>query len=274
MTTALIHPPTSAPARARRLHGVILRDLYHLRRNPPLVFEVAFWPTFELITWGCVSLFLQAHRVPAILAGLLGAVLLWQVLARLQGDLVRSFLEELWSRNMLNIHVTPLSTGEFLAGLVASALLRMLTGLAVLATMAYGLYGFGLFSLGPALVPYMAILIVMGWSVAVLAMALVTRFGQSAQTFAFLLAFVFQPFAAVFYPLAVLPGPVQAIAHAVPASYVFEGMRAALAGRPAAPGGLVIAGVLDLVYAAAAVWCLHRSLRYARATGRLARMGH
>jgi ABC-2 type transport system permease protein len=273
MTDIGLHRPDSATARYSRVRGVLLRDLYTLRRNPPQIVEVIFWPTLELITWGCVSLFLQAHHVPALIAGLLGAVLLWQITARPQGDLARSFLEDVWSRNLLNVYVTPVATGEYLAGMILSGAIRLLAGISLLATLAFVLFGFGVFTLGPALVPYMVLLIVMAWSLGTFAIAMVVRFGQSAQAFAWLLAFVFQPFSAVFYPLRVLPGPVQAVAHLVPASYVFENMRAVLAGGSPSWSGLSTAALLDAAYAAGALVCLHRSLQHARMTGRLSRFG-
>ncbi|HEU4426100.1 MAG TPA: hypothetical protein VFR67_26485, partial [Pilimelia sp.] len=183
-----LHRPDSAAGRCSRVYGVLLRDLYTLRRNPPQIVEIVFWPTLELVTWGCVTLFLRAHDVPAVVAGLLGAVLLWQLACRPQGDLARSFLEEVWSRNLLNVYVTPVATGEHLAGMVLSGVIRVLAGVAMLAGMAFVLFEFGVFTLGTALVPYMALLIVMAWSLGTFAIAMVVRFGQSAQAFAWLLA--------------------------------------------------------------------------------------
>jgi ABC-2 type transport system permease protein len=42
---------------------------------------------------------------------------------------------------------------------------------------------------------------------------------------AFMLAFVFAPFCAVFYPVQILPFWAQKIAWALPPTYIFEGMR-------------------------------------------------
>lgn len=71
--------------------------------------------------------------------------------------------------------------------------------------------------------------------------------------------------------MSVLPAAVQAIAHAVPASYIFEDMRGVLAGAPPSGTRLVIAAILDVAYLAAAMAFLYRGLRHARVTGRLSR---
>jgi len=269
--TSVLLPPNSLAARRRRVLGVVFRDFVALRRNPPRMVEVVFWPTIEVVQWGLVSLFLQSHRVPTAMALLLGAVLLWQVLQRSQAELSLAFLEDVWSRNLLNVFVTPLSTSEYLTGLLVVGTLKTATSTALMATLAFALYGFGLVSIGPALVPFMAVLMVMAWALGIVAMATVIRFGASVQTIAWMLSFVFLPFAAVFYPLSVLPGPVQAVSHAVPASYVFEGMRAVLTGGSPSWSGLAVAAVLDVVYVAVALFYLGYALRQARQHGRLSR---
>jgi ABC-2 type transport system permease protein len=176
-----------------------------------------------------------------------------------------------WARNLVNLYVSPLSTAEHLTGMVLCGLARVMASTAVLAVLSWVLYGFGVFTLGPALLPYVATLLAMAWALGVFAIGLVVRFGGSAQAFAWLLAFAVQPFAAVFYPVSVLPGAVQAMAQAVPASYIFEDMRSVLAGAHPSGGRLALAALLDVVYLSLAMAFLHRALRQARVSGRLSR---
>lgn len=260
-------------ARRRRIASVVRRDFFALRRDPPRMVDMAFWPTAELVLWGLVSMYMQQNRVHIAVAMLLGAVLLWQVMHRAQGELAFGFLFDVWSRNLLNVFVSPLSTLEYVGGLVLASVVKVAATIGVMSALAFVFYGFGIFTIGPGLLPFMAVLMVMGWALGVVGIACVIRFGQSAQIVAFILAFVFQPFAAVFYPLSVLPGPAQAIAALVPASHVFEGMRAVLAGDSISWGGLAAAALLDLVYVAVALAFLLYSLRYARLKGKLSRFG-
>jgi ABC-2 type transport system permease protein len=108
---------------------------------------------------------------------------------------------------------------------------------------------------------------------AIVTIGIILRFGQSAEIVAWAMAFAFQPFAAVFYPVAILPAAMRAVARVVPASYVFEGMRAVLAGHGVAWGQLGVAAALDALYAAGAVWFFARMLARVRAGGGLARFG-
>ena len=270
---ALTLEPASAAARRRRVLAVVLRDYYVLRRSVPRMFEIVYWPTVELLIWGYLSVFLQARRVPAVVAVLLGGVLLWQVLFRSQSEVSMAFLEDIWSRNLLNVFVSPLTAGEYLTGVVTFGALKLVVNVALMGSIALLLYGFGLFTIGPSLVPFMALLLLMGWALAIVTIGVILRFGQSAEVIAWAMAFAFQPFAAVFYPVSVLPVAMQWIARLVPASYVFEGMRAVLAGRPLPWRSLLGAAVLDLLYVVGALLFFSRMLVKVRANGGLSRFG-
>ena len=266
-------PPASPAARRRRVLAVVLRDFYVLRRSFPRMLEIFYWPTVELLIWGYLSVFLQARRVPAVIAVLLGGVLLWQVLFRSQSEVSLAFLEDIWSRNLLNVFVAPLTAAEYLTGVVAFGALKLVVNVALMASVALLLYGFGLFSLGLSLVPFMALLLLMGWALAIVTIGVILRFGQSAEVIAWAMAFAFQPFAAVFYPVSVLPLAMQWIARLVPASYVFEGMRAVLGGHALPWRTLGAAALLDLVYIVGSLAFFRRMLTKVRANGGLSRFG-
>lgn len=257
----------------RRIGAVVLRDYYVLRRSLPRLLEIVYWPLVEVLIWGYLSLFLQANRLPAVVAALLGGLLLWQVLYRSQETVTIAFMEDIWSRNLLNVFTSPLATGEYLAGVIVFGLLKLIAGTAVMALLAFLLYGFGLLRIGPELIPFVFLLLVMGWSLAIITIGIILRFGQSAEIVAWAMAFAFQPFSAVFYPVDVLPVGMQVVAHLVPASYLFEGMRAVLAGHGVIWGNLAAAAGLDVLYAAGAIWFMARMLAYVRASGGLSRFG-
>jgi ABC-2 type transport system permease protein len=88
-----------------------------------------------------------------------------------------------------------------------------------------------LFSLEFTLVPFFANLLVFGWSLGVVATALIMRWGQAAESLAWAVPFLIQPLCAAFYPVSVLPKWFQPVSLSLPCTHVFEGMRAVLAGR-------------------------------------------
>jgi ABC-2 type transport system permease protein len=79
------------------------------------------------------------------------------------------------------------------------------------------------------------------------------------------------PFAGVFYPLSTLPHWMQYICRALPPSYVFENVRAIVAGRPASMPALTIGISLAVIDVVVACWIFARVYRYSVQTGLIAR---
>jgi len=115
----------------QRIYAMILRHLYILRGSWPRLLDLAYWPTVQMIMWGFMSQFLAAQTsyIAQAFGVLLSAVLLWDVLFRGQLAVSISFFEEMWSRNLGHLFVTPLRPGEFAASLLAISLLRTLLGI-------------------------------------------------------------------------------------------------------------------------------------------------
>ena len=75
----------------------------------------------------------------------------------------------------------------------------------------------------------------------------------------------------VFYPLSTLPGWMHAIAYALAPSYVFEGMRAIVAGEAYPAAYLALSAGLAAFYIVLAGFFFTRVYRHAVRTGLLAR---
>ncbi|HYF08677.1 MAG TPA: ABC transporter permease, partial [Acetobacteraceae bacterium] len=214
------------------------------------------------------------NNVASAAAGvLLGAVLLWEVALRGQMGFAISFLEEVWSRNLGHIFVSPLRPGEFVAALMAMSVLRTLVAVVPAMVLAWIFYGFGILQMGPVIVAFFALLLAMGWAVALLVTSLILRHGAGAEALAWGVLFGVTPFAAVFYPVSILPGAVQWIAFVVPASHVFEDMRAVLLEGRIAWDQLAWAAVLNAAWLALGAWVFLREFQAARVRGALLNVG-
>ena len=83
---------------------------------------------------------------------LLAAVLLWDVLFRGQISFSITFLEEMWSRNLGHLFVSPIRSWEMATGIVVVALLRTLLGLIPVSLMTWAFFGYSIYSLGLPLI--------------------------------------------------------------------------------------------------------------------------
>ena len=79
---------------------------------------------------------------------ILSAVVLWDVLFRGQLGLTMSFLEEIWSRNLTNLFISPIKEFEIVIGLVLISFLRTIIGLTPAVLIANYFFDFHLFDLG------------------------------------------------------------------------------------------------------------------------------
>lgn len=258
-----------------RILAYTLRHLYLYRRSLPRLMEVFYWPLLDLLLWGFVGVYLAGYResLPNFVTFFLGALILWDILFRSQQGISVSFLEDVWSRNLLNIFVSPLSPGEYMASLLVMSIVKLILASSVMATLAFFLYSFNIFTVGFTLIPLAANLIVMGWSIGIVTTALILRFGQEAEVLAWGIALLFQPVSAVFYPVAVLPGPLRVIAMYIPASHVFEGMRKAISSGRFPTEDLIAASALNAVYIAASIIFFAWNFRVVKRKGLLAKIG-
>ena len=221
--------PASATA-SRRIGAMVLRHAYLLRTSWPRIFELMYWPTIQMILWGFITRFLLTNSsyIAQAAGVLVSAVLLWDVLFRGQLGFSLSFLEEVWSRNLGNLSVSPLRPSEFLLSLMAMSLLRTLIGTLPAAGLAIVFYEANIFELGLPLVGFFSILLMFGWAIGMMVCALILRVGQGAENVAWLAIFLIAPISAIYYPVSVLPDWLQIVAWALPSAPVFEGMRAVL----------------------------------------------
>ncbi len=216
----------------RRIWALILRNLYLYKRSFPRLIEVFYWPIIDLLMWGFIMIFLSRSEFVGIQAAtvnilsfFIGAFILWSVFMRSSLGVSIAYLEDQWSRNLLNLFVSPLSELEFIASILISGLLKVILALTVASLAAWALYHFNIFGLGLALIPFAANLLVFGWIVGLIASSLIMRFGHGIEVIAWGLTFLIYPFSAVFYPVSVFPPLVRKIVFFNPLTHVFEGMR-------------------------------------------------
>jgi ABC-2 type transport system permease protein len=256
-----------------RVAAIVLRQVYLLRGSPVRLLPMVAWVAIDIVLWGFISRYLDRVTGPHVsfTASLLGAVLLWDFLSRVMQGTTTAFFEDVWSRNFLNIFATPLRISEYLTGLVATGVGTSLLGLTSMLVLATGAFGLSFLSYGVALVPFLLVLFVTGIALGIFGTAIVLRFGPASEWLIWPIPSLLSPFAGVFYPLATLPVWMQAIGHALAPSYVFEGMRAILAGQPAPWGSLGLGLGLAVVYLILACMAFASVHRHAMRTGLIAR---
>jgi len=264
-----------------RVAAMVTRYSYLLRSSWPRLLDLLYWPTVQLVTWGFIQRFVGSAAAAggntgrlAVGAGtLIGAVMLWDVLFRGQLGFSLSFLEEMHSRNVGNLFMSPLRPLEFVASLIVMSLIRLAIGVVPVTGLAVWFFGFNLWTLGLALGAFFTNLVLTSWSIGLLVSGFLLRYGLGAEELAWSFMFLLLPLCCVYYPVGVLPAWLQAVSWALPPTYVFEGLRAALNDHVFRADlmwhALLINAVLFAASTAAFLWFVRQS----RVAGTLLQMG-
>lgn len=267
-------PEGAAGLSGGRILGLLLRQVYLYRRSLIRSLEIVYWPVMDLLVWGFLSLYVARLRGGGAqaIAFLLGGMILWDIFYRAQQAISISFLEDIWTRNLVNVFVTPVSTAEFIAAMLLLGVMKVIVTGLLLSALALALYTFNLFQFGLPLIPFVLNLLLSAWGIGLITTAMILRFGQGAETLAWAIPFLFQPFSAVFYPVTVLPAFLRPAAWALPTTHAFEGMRAVLSGSavPWNLAGWALAENVVLLALSAVVFA--RVMHIARDRGLLLRL--
>jgi ABC-2 type transport system permease protein len=259
----------------RRVAAMVLRYWYLLRSSWPRIVDLIYWPAVQMVMWGFLQLYLVDKTSLAAQAGgaFIGAVLLWDILFRGQIGFSISFLEEMWSRNLGNLMMTPLRPFELIAALMAMSIVRVLIGLVPVTILAMLFFGFNFWALGLAVPAFFGNLILTSWSIGLVSAGMVLKKGLGAEGLAWSMTFILLPLCCVYYPVAVLPEWLQWIALSLPPTHVFEGLRALVLERRFDAVDMLTALALNFVYLFAASAAFGLLLRSARVNGALMQTG-
>jgi ABC-2 type transport system permease protein len=273
--TGLAHAHTGFTPSLRRVYALVLRHTYLLRSSGPRILELVYWPTVQMVLWGFITMFLVSHSswIAQASGVLLSGVLLWDVLFRSQLGVSLVFMEEMWSRNLGHLFVSPLRPFELGCALLTMSLIRTLIGVGGAALIAIPLFHYSIFSLGLPLLAFFINLIIMGWSIGLLVSGFVLRYGLGAESMAWIAIFAVQPVSGVYYPIDTLPVWLQYVAAGLPSSHVFEGMRAVLFDHVFRVDLLLHAALLNVVYLAAGFASFLAFFKIARVRGQLLHVG-
>ncbi len=216
-----------------RIYAVFLRQVYLIRGNPTRLASVFLWLLIDVIQWGFVRKYLITFgdETFGFVTVILGAIIFFEFTARIQQGVMTSFLEDVWSQNFINYFASPLKLSEYLSGLVLTSIATGLLGFGAMVLLAGFAFGYDVLKVGLLTIPFMGILFLFGAAMGIFVSGVIFRFGPTAEWLGWPIPFLLSVFVGVYYPISTLPEFFQYIARLIPASYVFESMRALLAGN-------------------------------------------
>lgn len=256
----------------KHIRGILYQEWHITRRSLEVIIDIPFFSFIGVLLFGYVSQAFLGTLESEIGKHLIMGSLLWEVLRISQYSMTVSSFWNLWSRNLSNMFISPLTLNEFLLAQMASSIIKAAGVMLFLIPLATALFHFNLFSLSiGALTVIFVNILLFAWSVGLILLGCVFRFGMRVQALGWGLIFIFQPLCGVFYPMSIIPEPLHSLAFIFPLTYIFEGARATLATGSMAWEWQLPAFILSAAYFILSIILFRHLLHRAQDTGQFAR---
>lgn len=255
-----------------RIKAILLQELYITRGSLEVIVDLFYTSLITVVVFGLVSGFLTGVMNPNTGSYLILGMLLWDVIRVTQYSITVGGLWNIWSHNLSNMFVAPLSLVEYVAAQMLSGLLKMLMIFAMISGMAAVWFHFQIWRVGAInLALFLVNLTIFAWALGFVLLGVVFLMGTRIQALAWGAVFLFQPLTAAFFPLQVLPPAVRTVAYGIPPTWVFEGARRALANPSVDWTGAGIAFGENIVYLGAGILAFYLMWMRSRENGQFAR---
>jgi len=256
----------------KRILGVLRQELYITLRSIETINDIFVFAIIQLVLFGALSLFFIGTKNVTGARYLLIGMLLWEIIRIIQYSISVGCLWNIWSRNLSNMFIAPLTPQEYLTGFTLSGIVKAVIVFVSTSFVARFIFGFDIFQLGIVNLFVGGInLAFFAFSLGIIIMGLIFRFGTRIQAFAWSIVPILQPLTGAFYPVHVLPYPLQLFAAILPSTYVYEAARSNLTDPTMQWRLQSISFGENIIYVAIAIWTFHVLFKASKTTGQFAR---
>lgn len=256
-----------------RIKAVLLQEYYITKNSLEIIIDLFFFSIMTVTVFGFVSLFLSGSVNSTSAHYLLLGILLWEIIRISQYSISVGALWNIWSRNLSNMFITPLSLKEFMVAYMLSATVKTSLTFIFISLIATVIFDFNIFSIGIVnLLLSFVNLAIFSWTTGIIILGLIFKFGTRIQALAWGLIFLFQPLTAAFFPVRILPDFLKVVAYCLPPTYVFEAARNALTNPSVNWNFAGISFLQNIIYFIISLWFFNIMFKKSKDSGQFARM--
>jgi len=205
-----------------RISAFAYRNYIFAIRNFFAMTEVFFWPIIGIISIGLMSGFLKLQE--GYINFLISGAVISGVLQVSQLDVAYGFLYDVWSKSLKQTYVAPVRNYDFIIGSWLVGAVRGVLAFIMLALLAGLIFNFRLPELR-FLIPSMAGIYLNAMIIGMVVILSILLFGSRIDIIAWMLSVLMMLICGIYYPVTYLPGPVVALAKALPLTYFLEYFR-------------------------------------------------
>lgn len=255
-----------------RIKAIILQEIYITRHSLEVIIDLPYFSLLTLFVNGLIFFFVSKNSSSTFGNYLILGMLFWDIIRVTQYTVTVGSLWNIWSRNLSNMFIAPLSIKEYIFSHMLSGLLKSIFIFLSISFLALWMFKFNVFSIGlPNIFLFFINLTLFAWSFGIILLGIIFKFGTRVQALAWGLVFIIQPLTAPYFPVAILPEPLKIIAYSLPPTYVFEAAREALTKTSINWEFTLKAFGLNILYFAFAIWFFGLMFKKSKETGQFAR---
>ncbi len=233
---------------------------------------IAIHPLIFILSLGILAYFVsEGGAGPETMLFVFAGVIVWNIYDVSQRATSFGITLDIWADSLKHTFTGSSSLAGFIVGnasygLFSSVLVLMITGI-----LAVILFGFNIFLAGFYLINLFFVFIFATGLALVINSLMVTK-GDKYMSLIWILTGIIMIFSGVYYPIDILPGPVQAVSLAVPTTHSIMSLRAALGFSPGlANPELAIGAILSVAYFALGVLVFRWAIKRSKVTGVITR---
>jgi ABC-2 type transport system permease protein len=238
------------------------------RRNIFTIFEIFFWPMISLLSIGLLTKFLKVDE--GMVSFLLVGAIALTILQVAQIDVAYVLLFDMWSKSIKNTFIAPVRSYHLVFGALLFGIVRGSVVFFILVVVSHYLFGFNFLAGGllPVLI-FLAGVFAVSAIIGIIVCISILTFGQKADVAAWSLSGLILLVSGIYYPVDVLPLPLQAAARAIPLTYFLEYYRSVFIPEQ---HNLVLGATLAGLYLVVGLILFDRAIERARRTGIMLRL--
>ena len=254
-----------------RIIAIFLQEYFITKRSLEVIFDLFIYSTITIVLFGFVAKYLAGTNVAAAYYLVIG-LLLWEVVRVTQYSITVAVMWNVWSRNLSNMFVSPLSATEYFIALMITSSIKSALVVIILSVIIYYVSGFDVLRIGFVNILLSFInLSIFFFFLGIVITGLIFRFGTRIQALSWGLILLFQPLSATFFPITILPKPLQILSFFIPITHVFESARKNYLNQTTDWGSFFLALILNAVYFVFSCLLFYYMFKKSRQTGQFAR---
>lgn len=257
-----------------RVVALSMRYLLTIPRNLYRVVDLVYYPMLDIALWGAVYVsyeFRAQGSMPTTLSPesslYLAALALWAMASSINIEIAFNVLEELYAQNIVGLMTTPILYSEWVAAVVILSIIKALFTLVFCGSVIWAFYGLNVFSFGLPFIYAAGLTALFGIILGLFLTAFVINWGKKIDLIYWTIPYFLLFVSCVFYPLALLPRPLQYVSKVLPTSYIFEGLRDFIKTGVTPTTQFSIAFGMILIYLVGTLWFMQVMLRQSTQKG-------